>query len=51
VLADDMMPEMTGPEMVTLLVELRPDTRAANLSGYSAEPLRRAGILEANTTP
>jgi signal transduction histidine kinase/CheY-like chemotaxis protein len=45
VLADVIMPEMSGPEMVTLLAERHPETRAVYLSGYSAETLVREGVL------
>ena len=40
------MPEMSGPEMVTLLAERHPATRAIYLSGYSAESLVREGVIE-----
>src|SRR5262249_48724161 len=46
VLADVIMPEMSGPEMVALLAEQHPETRAIYLSGYSADTLMREGILE-----
>jgi len=46
VLSDVIMPEMSGPEMVTLLAEQHPETRAVYLSGYSAEALMREGVLE-----
>jgi len=45
VLSDVVMPEMSGPEMVTLLSAARPETRAVYLSGYAAEWLTREGIL------
>ena len=40
------MPEMSGPEMVALLAERHPETRAVYLSGYSADALVREGVLE-----
>jgi len=46
VLADVIMPEMSGPEMVMLLAEQHPETRVIYLSGYSAEALLRQGVLE-----
>ena len=46
VLSDVIMPEMSGPEMVTLLVEQHPETRAIYLSGYSPDALMREGVLE-----
>ena len=46
VLADVIMPEMSGPEMVTLLAERHPATRAIFLSGYSAESLVGEGVIE-----
>jgi two-component system, cell cycle sensor histidine kinase and response regulator CckA len=46
VLSDVIMPEMSGPEMVTLLAERHPETRAVYLSGYSADTLLREGVLE-----
>ena len=46
VLSDVIMPEMSGPEMVTLLAEQHPETRAIYLSGYSADALVREGVLE-----
>jgi two-component system, cell cycle sensor histidine kinase and response regulator CckA len=45
VLSDVIMPEMSGPEMVTLLAERHPETRAIYLSGYSADTLVRDGLL------
>jgi hypothetical protein len=45
VLSDVIMPEMSGPEMVTLLAERHPETRAIFLSGYSGEALVRDGLL------
>ena len=47
VLSDVIMPEMSGPEMVTLLAERHPETRAIYLSGYSADTLVREGVLGA----
>jgi CheY-like chemotaxis protein len=49
VLSDVIMPEMSGPEMVTLLVEQHPETRAIYLSGYSADALMREGVIEARS--
>ena len=46
VLSDVIMPEMTGPEMVTLLAERHPETRAIFLSGYSGDSLVRQGVLD-----
>jgi CheY-like chemotaxis protein len=46
VLSDVIMPEMSGPEMVTLLAEQHPETRAVYLSGYAADTLVREGVLE-----
>jgi CheY-like chemotaxis protein len=46
VLSDVIMPEMSGPEMVRLLAERHPATRAVYLSGYSAESLMKDGVLE-----
>jgi CheY-like chemotaxis protein len=46
VLSDVIMPEMSGPEMVTLLAEQHPETRAIYLSGYSADALLREGVLK-----
>ena len=46
VLSDVIMPEMSGPEMVTLLAERHPETRAIYLSGYSADALMREGVIE-----
>jgi two-component system cell cycle sensor histidine kinase/response regulator CckA len=48
VLSDVIMPDMSGPEMVTLLAERHPETRAVYLSGYSAEALVREGLLESS---
>jgi two-component system cell cycle sensor histidine kinase/response regulator CckA len=45
VLSDVIMPEMTGPEMVMLLAERHPETRAVFLSGYSGDSLVREGVL------
>jgi signal transduction histidine kinase/CheY-like chemotaxis protein len=45
VLTDVIMPEMSGPEMVTLLAKQHPETRAVYLSGYSGEALMRQGLL------
>ncbi|HEV8396538.1 MAG TPA: ATP-binding protein [Vicinamibacterales bacterium] len=49
VLSDVIMPEMSGPEMVTLLVEGHPETRAIYLSGYSADTLMRDGVLKSRS--
>jgi len=49
VLSDVIMPEMSGPEMVTLLAEQHPETRAIYLSGYSADALMREGVIEARS--
>jgi two-component system cell cycle sensor histidine kinase/response regulator CckA len=49
VLADVIMPEMSGPEMVTLLAERHPETRAVFLSGYAADTLIREGVIEARS--
>ena len=49
VLSDVIMPEMSGPEMVTLLAERHPETRAVYLSGYSADALVREGVLESRS--
>jgi two-component system cell cycle sensor histidine kinase/response regulator CckA len=46
VLSDVIMPEMSGPEMVTLLAEQYPATRTVYLSGYSADTLVREGLIE-----
>ena len=46
VLSDVIMPEMSGPEMVTLLAEQHPETRAIYLSGYSGDALLREGVLK-----
>jgi signal transduction histidine kinase/ActR/RegA family two-component response regulator len=46
VLTDVIMPEMSGPEMVTLLAQQHPETRAVYLSGYSGDALLRQGLLE-----
>jgi len=43
---DVIMPEMSGPGMVTLLAERHPATRAIFLSGYSAESLVGEGVIE-----
>jgi two-component system cell cycle sensor histidine kinase/response regulator CckA len=45
VLSDVIMPEMSGPEMVTLLAKQHPDTRTVYLSGYSADTLVREGLI------
>jgi CheY-like chemotaxis protein len=49
VLSDVIMPDMSGPEMVTLLAEQHPETRAVYLSGYSAEALQRDGVIESRS--
>jgi CheY-like chemotaxis protein len=49
VLADVIMPEMSGPEMVTLLAEQHPEASAVYLSGYSADTLVREGLLESRS--
>jgi DNA-binding NarL/FixJ family response regulator len=43
------MPEMSGPEMVTLLAERHPETRALFLSGYPAESLVGDGMVESRS--
>jgi signal transduction histidine kinase/CheY-like chemotaxis protein len=49
VLSDVIMPDMSGPEMVTLLAEQHPETRAVYLSGYSADALERGGLIESRS--
>jgi len=49
VLTDVIMPEMSGPEMVTLLAAQHPETRAIYLSGYSPDALVKEGVLEARS--
>jgi len=49
VLTDVIMPEMSGPEMVTLLAEQHPETRAVYVSGYSADALMREGVLDSRS--
>jgi two-component system, cell cycle sensor histidine kinase and response regulator CckA len=46
VLSDVIMPEMSGPEMVTLLAKQHPEARTVYLSGYSADTLVREGLIE-----
>ena len=44
VLADVVMPQMTGTELVALVLAHRPDLPMALMSGFSADALRARGL-------
>jgi PAS domain S-box-containing protein len=46
VLTDVVMPEMSGPELVRRVREVRPGVKALCMSGYTDETVLRHGILE-----
>jgi signal transduction histidine kinase/ActR/RegA family two-component response regulator len=48
VLADVVMPEMSGPDMAALLTVARPRTPIVYLSGYPPAALMRDGLLDAS---
>jgi PAS domain S-box-containing protein len=45
VLTDVIMPDMTGPEMVTLLKGIRPEPHVLYISGYATDALVGDGVL------
>ncbi len=45
VLTDVIMPDMTGPEMVTLLKGIRPEPNVLYISGYATDALVGDGVL------
>jgi signal transduction histidine kinase/CheY-like chemotaxis protein len=47
VLTDVVMPDMTGPEMITLFKTLRPEPRVLYVSGYATDALVGDGVLPA----
>lgn len=47
VIADIVMPRMSGRELVERLRVVRPDTRALYMSGYEPEAIARHGLAEA----
>ncbi len=47
---DVIMPEMLGPELVTQLLKIRPQTKILYISGYSSsEIIRRTGLERAGS--
>jgi hypothetical protein len=48
VVSDVVMPQMSGPEMVSQLRETVPDLKVLYVSGYAGEALTRAGTPELN---
>jgi two-component system cell cycle sensor histidine kinase/response regulator CckA len=46
VLTDVVMPQMSGPELVRRLVELRPEIKVLCMSGYTDETIERHGMLD-----
>jgi CheY-like chemotaxis protein len=47
-LADVVMPDMSGPELAKQLTTLRPDMKVLFLSGYTDEAILRHGIIDAD---
>ena len=45
-LTDVVMPEMSGPELVTRLVSLRPETKVIFTSGYTDDAVTRQGVFD-----
>jgi len=50
VLADVVMPQMSGPSLVRRLTTLRPDIKALYMSGYTGSAMLRHGVAEAEQT-
>ena len=48
-LTDVIMPEMNGPELVRMVVVLRPGIRCLYMSGYTADQLASEGMLDKDT--
>ncbi len=48
-LTDVIMPEMNGPELVRMVVVLRPGIRCLYMSGYTADQLASEGMLDRDT--
>jgi two-component system, cell cycle sensor histidine kinase and response regulator CckA len=46
VVADVILPEMSGPDVVRKVQEAKPDIRALFISGYTDEAVFRHGIVE-----
>jgi two-component system cell cycle sensor histidine kinase/response regulator CckA len=47
VVSDVVMPDLSGPQVVTRLRELRPDLKALYVSGYTNDAVFRHGVLDA----
>lgn len=46
VLADVVMPGLTGPELADRLVRTRPTTKVVFMSGYTTEAIAKYGLLQ-----
>jgi YesN/AraC family two-component response regulator len=46
VIADVVMPEMNGRELMELLHTIRPGLKFIHMSGYTADVIARRGVLE-----
>ncbi|HEX2501292.1 MAG TPA: response regulator, partial [Methylomirabilota bacterium] len=45
-LTDVVMPEMSGPELVSRLAPLRPQMKIIYMSGYTADAIDHQGMLD-----
>ncbi|MGH9856543.1 MAG: response regulator, partial [Acidobacteriota bacterium] len=47
IVTDMVMPEMTGPQLVSQIISERPQLKVLFMSGYTDESIKRSGMLQA----